>query len=497
MPAFALESFEAQAEGFLRARNWRELQFLNGMRPGRGLVRLYEEHFPSFTSTDLWADLQAATFEDERQHLRLSALLASAYLEGRTREFAVQATRVQASTSLSFEDTDVPWRLAPARWQSIDETPRRHALEESWRSVFRAELNPILERWHEALRLQLRGLSGDEWVGFWSNLRGVGSEDGVARLAQSILERTDETYRNALGVYLGQLALPIDDVWTSDAEWAFRASRFDSVFSRESRNPTLVRVFRDLGIELEEQTNVRQVPGEEAWLRLLAVDIPNELYVVWHPVGGWADYAQTFRGLAMAEHLAHTDASLPMWERWLGDDTPTLGYGYLLESLLLDRTWLTLRMEYPAGDDFRIIGSVAWLYRLRRAAAAALYEQRWWQAEPGASMAADFEEAMSTATRVRHFPDSYAGLLLGAPWSTLRNAIHLRAEVFAAQLRAYLRAEFDEEWWRSSRAARFIKDELWRPGKRHSAEELLGFMGYEGFDPEIPVAEIQEVLLPL
>ena len=88
-------------------------------------------------------------------------------------------------------------------------------------------------------------------------------------------------------------------------------------------------------------------------------------------------------------------------------------------------------------------------------------------------------------------------VMLDAPWSTLRAATRLRAEIFAAQLRAYLQREFDEEWWRSNRAARFIKDELWRPGRRHSADELLGFMGYEGLDPAILTAEFQEVLRPL
>lgn len=496
MAGFALETFEAQAQAFLQARNWRELQFLNGMRPGRSLVSLYDEDFPSFTSTELWADLQAATFEDERQNTRLSALLASAYLEARTREFAVQATRVQASASFTLEDQDIAWRQAPARWQSIDETSRRHELEESWRGVFRSELTPTLERWHEALRAQLRTLGSDDWLTFWSNLRGF-EPDSVTRMAHGILGQTAEIYGNALGVYLGQLDLPIDDVWVSDVDWAFRASRFDAVFGRQSRHPTLIRVLRDLGIELEEQTNVRLEPGLDAGLTLLPIDTPDDVHILWHPVGGWKDYALTFRGIGMAEHVAHTDPSLRVWERWLGDDTPSLGYGCLLESLPLDRSWLTLRMEYSPSDDFRIIANLAWLYRLRRVAAAALYEQRWWQAEPGVSMAADFEEALSTATRVRHFPDTYTGVMLGAPWSTLRPALELRAEVFAAQLRSYLRSEFDEEWWRSARAARFIKDELWRPGRRHSAEELLGFMGYEGFDPAVPVAEVQEVLTPL
>ena len=84
MPAFALDSFERQAEAFLRARTWREWNFLAGLSPGRGLVRLYDEDFPNFTSTDFWADLQAVTSADPRQHRALSSLLAAAELEGRT-----------------------------------------------------------------------------------------------------------------------------------------------------------------------------------------------------------------------------------------------------------------------------------------------------------------------------------------------------------------------------------------------------------------------------
>jgi hypothetical protein len=112
-------------------------------------------------------------------------------------------------------------------------------------------------------------------------------------------------------------------------------------------------------------------------------------------------------------------------------------------------------------------------------------------------MAATYEELLTAATRVRHFPDGYLGVVRGAPWSTLKAAVELRAEVFAAQVRAFLKREFDEEWWRASRAAQFLTDELWRPGRRHSAEELLGFMGFAGFDPAILAAEFEEVLRPL
>jgi hypothetical protein len=261
--------------------------------------------------------------------------------------------------------------------------------------------------------------------------------------------------------------------------------------------PSLIRVLRDLGVELTEQSSVQLEYSLEPGVKCLPLEVPRDIHVLLRLVGGWQDFTRSLRGLGMAEHYAHADPTLRVWERWLGDESPTYGYGVLLEGLPRDRTWLLSRLDYVANDDFRVIAHLEWLYRVRRIAALALFEQQLWQAEPGASMAAEYEESLSAATRVRHFSDGYLEVLLESPWSALRAATMLRAEVFAAQLRLYLRREFDEEWWRSNRAASFIREELWRPARRHAAEELLGFMGYEGFDAAVLTAEFQEVLQPL
>jgi hypothetical protein len=497
VPGFALDTFEPQAAAFIGARAWREWQFLSGQRPGRGLLKLYEEDFPSFTSSDLWADLQAASPEAPHQHEALASLLANANLEGRTRDFAVKAANFEARASVDFEDHAIPWRETPARWALTPEVPRRHELEDGWRAVMRSGLNPVLERWQEALRGQLPQLGESDWLSFWSAQRGLDLK-AVSSLAETLLASTSDVYGHGLGIYLAQLDLPIDDVWTSDLDWAFRAPRFDAFFPERLRMPVLIRTLRDLGVELEEQTSIRLEYGPLPGVHLAPVDVPREIHVLLRLTGGWQDLARSLRGLGRAQHLAHSDPTLRVWETWLGDETPTIGYGLLLEGLIRDKTWLALRVEYTPSDDFRAIAHLAWLNRIRRLAATALYEQRLWAAEPGGSMAADFEDAFSGALRSRQFPDDYLRLLMGAPWSTLRAATWLRAELFAAQLRLYLQREFDEEWWRSTRAAAFIKDELWRPGRRYTAEELLGFMGYAGFsDPSILVTPFEEILRPL
>jgi hypothetical protein len=494
---FALDAFEAQVESFCRARGWREWQYGAGLRPGRSLVTLYDEDFPDFTSTDLFLDLRAADDADPRRVRALSALLASAYLEGRTREFASRAARFQATAELEWEGQHIPWREAPAHWTQLPEVSRRHALAEAWRSALKSELNPLLERWHEALRAQLTPLGANDWLSFWAELRVIDLA-ADARLSTSVLDQSADVFGHALSVYLGQLALPIDDVWSVDVDWAMRAQRFDSTFTEIGRMPLLVRAFRDLGIEIEAQSGLHMDATPVPGLQVVAVDVPNEVHVLQRLGGGYQDVLRSLHGLATAEHLVQTDATLPAWQRWLGDPTPTIGSGLLMEGLGRDKVWLANRLDFVSSTDYLVISHLAWLYRVRRAAAGVLYEHRMWQVEPGGSLAADFEVDYGSALRTRYFGDDYMLPLLEAPWSTMNSGLRLRAEVFAAHVRAYLEREFDEEWWRSPRAARFLSQELWRPGRRHTAEELLGFMGFvEGFDTSVLLQQMNDVLAPL
>jgi hypothetical protein len=261
---FALETFERQAEAFLRARSWREWQFQAGFRPGRGLVDLYDDDFPEFVSAELYADLQDAQIEDARRKRRLADLLARANLEGRTREHAIRATRLEAGGSVAVqgEQETIAWREAPARWCRLPEVSRRHALEAAWRDVVRSEFSPVLERWQAALADAPSALIGQDtdWHTFWAAHLDFDPAH-VERLAETVLRLSDDVYPHALGVYLAQLELPLDDLWPSDADWAFRALRFDAFFPERTRMPAVMRTFRELGIDLEGQPELRLEAG--------------------------------------------------------------------------------------------------------------------------------------------------------------------------------------------------------------------------------------------
>jgi len=499
VPGFAVERFERQAEAFVRARGWHQWQHLAGLRAGLSLSSLYTEDFPDFTSIELFADLQGAQIEDPGQQRSLVGLLAGAFLEGRSVGAAERAAAFAARATLDLGDEHLLWRAAPPRWATVPETPLRHGLQEAWRDELRGRAGAPLERWQtELLELMAVRLAAGDWVDFWDNHRGLGLAT-LGPLADGLLATTADVYGHVLGVYLGQLELPIDDVWQSDVDWAFRASQFDSYFPGRRLMPLVAGTLRDLGIDLTDQPSVRLDVDARASLadgvHCVAVGVPEEIHVLVRRVGGYQDYGQTLRGVGMAQHLAQTDRSLPFATRWLGDRAPTLGYGLLLERLTLDPVWLRDRLEFTAIEDYRVVAHLAWLARVRAAAARLQFEARFWRsgAESG-GMGADWADAMSGALRLHAFSGEHLALLLGSPWSTLDSATWLRAELFAAQLAAYLRREFDAEWWRDPRAARLLVQELWRPGRRYTAEELLRFMGYDGFDAAVLGAELGEVL---
>ncbi len=494
MGTFALDRFEQQVDAFARARARRGWEHATGLRRDLGLATLYEYDFPSFTSFELYADLHEASIEDAQRKAFLQELLTAALLEGHTRDRAERAARFQTTATLPAEKEAVGWRAAPARWSAAADVSTRHRLEAGWRAQLGQGLNAQLQPWREELLGLLPRLGLARWSDTWATPEEV---EATRSAAQALLDGSAQLYRHTLGVYFAQLDLPLDDAWQADADWAFRAPRLDGWFPHRSLMPVVSRTLRDLGVDFSAQPGLRvdldARPGKAGGAHVVPLDVPREVGVSYQLVGGYQDYAALLFAVGQAQHCLHTDSTLPAAYRWLGDDATTVGYGRLLEALTREPRWLSTHLAVAPLHDYLVISHLAWLHRLRRTAAMALYEQRLWQPEAG-GLAGDFVETMSAALALRCFPEPYLSPVRSGPWQPLRAATELRGEVFAAQVRAYLRREYDEEWFRHPRAGRFLAQELWRPGRRHGVRELLGYMGYAGLDASLLSKEIGEVL---
>ena len=69
------------------------------------------------------------------------------------------------------------------------------------------------------------------------------------------------------------------------------------------------------------------------------------------------------------------------------------------------------------------------------------------------------------------------------------SADYLRAWIRSAQLRAYLRREVGEDWWRREATGTLLRG-LFREGTRPTTEEVAARIGYEPLDTAPLVAEL-------
>jgi hypothetical protein len=398
----------------------------------------------------------------------------------------------EAATTIPWRGQELSYRSVPIAWGNEADPDLRHELYALWREAC-AALNP---RRAERLSLMLERveeLDVGDYVQTWDELRGLQLERLTVQMRE-LLASTEDLYRDSLRDRLGGLELGLDTAERSDLSYLFRGTELDDGFPRRELVPTLVKTLRGLGFDLEDQRHITldltPRPTKSPRAFCAPISIPDDVRLVLRPHGGHQDYSTLLHEAGHAEHFGNVDPALPFGYQRLGDSSVTEGYAFLLQYLIVDPLWLRRYLDLGESDELRQFVLFQKLFMLRRYAAKLLYEHELHRAPEPSSMAETYAELLSSHLLVHYYPDEYLADVDDAFYS----AQYLRAWIFEAQVRLFLRREYDEEWFRSQRAGRFIRDELWRQGQKYTAEELLGFMGYAGLDPEPLLAEIREAL---
>jgi hypothetical protein len=310
---------------------------------------------------------------------------------------------------------------------------------------------------------------------------------------QTFIADTDDLYFAALDTYLGEMRILRDDGRRCDVARIFRAPDLDVSFPAERLLPTLHATVRDLGMLLEDQSNIRldtvTRPLKSPRAFCAPILVPDDVRLVLKPSGGEADYEVLLHEAGHAEHYANVDRTLPFAYRRLGDASVTESYAFLLEYLATDPGWLRRHLGVTNPQALHRLVGFHRLYFLRRYGAKLLYEQELHRADEPSDVAPLYDELLTQHVGVGYGQESYltdvdAGFYCAA---------YLRAWIFEAQHRRYLQREFDDEWYRNPKAGKFLV-ELWRDGQRHPVDDLARFMGYSGLDIG-PVTEDIRVLM--
>jgi hypothetical protein len=488
-----LPEFERDGAAFCSAMSREYYLQGAGLKPQLEIGPIFDRYQRLF-DPETFYDVRGLPLDEplgDKYRTFLLAFIAANHIENGVKDRTAAIATAEATTTISWGEQDLTYRSVPIVWANEPDPDRRHELNERWREAVE-KLNPLRAERHRVMLGRVSDLESGDYVELWDGLKGL----GLTRLTEQmtdLLTSTADLYRDTLRDALAEHGLAPDTAWKADLAYVFRGTEFDTRFPREQLVSTLVATLRGLGFDLEEQSNIvldhepRPMKSPRAFCAPIA--IPNDVRLVLQPTGGHQDYDTLLHEAGHAEHFANVDPSLPFAYKWLGDSSVTEGYAFLLHYLSTDPLWLHHYLDYDDAAEFRHSALFLKLQMLRRYATKLLYEPELFRAAEPERLSERYVDLFSHHLMVRYFPEEY----LSDVDDGLYAAQYLRAWMFEAQLREYLKKEYDEEWFRSPRAGKFVRD-LWREGQKYTADELAKFMGYDELTPAPLLAEIREAL---
>jgi hypothetical protein len=400
----------------------------------------------------------------------------------------------ERDTTVPVGERQVPYLSIPSELANAHDREFRLALDRNRAAAVARGLNPIRSERFAREYEAYAALGFSDYPSAISRLSGIDLE-ALAAEGEKFLERTKDLYAEVLEqVARKRVGVPLSRLERADALWIFRARDYDSAFPGGGLLAAAEKQLADLGLDLTRGGRIRidteERPGKQPRAFCVAAQVPEEVYLVLRPRGGYQDYWTFWHELGHALHFASVDPGESFEARWLGDASVTEGFAMLWDHMVGDRGWLSryIALEKRAAENLSFELGVYDLYGLRRYSAKLIYELSLHRGE-GSDLPRRYADILTEATLFRYFPEDYL-VDVDPAFYAVR---YLRAWQFQATVSRLLVEEYDEDWYRNPRAGEFILG-LMRRGQALPADQLLLSVTGEtlSFDP---VVERLEALL--
>jgi hypothetical protein len=461
-----LDAYRAEAEAFSSSIGREYYLHLSGQKLELETEAIYDEHASLF-SRDAVEELRGNPSR-ELLEFAVEGLIGRA-----TEPETAEVARREATLEVAVDGERLPFRQAAVEQANEPDAERRLAIERARLEVTMDALNPllreVLERSH-ALATELG----------WPSMRALCEElsgldlGALERETAAFLEATEEVYEPLVEPRVrSELGLGFEELRRADLAAFFRSPSLDDRFPAERLEGSLHETLDGLGLEAGPRGRVRldteARPTKSPRAFCSPVRVPNEVYLVLAPIGGRDDYETLLHEAGHAYHYAHVDPGLPFEHRYLGDNSVTEGFAFLLESLAADPEWLRRRLGAADVDPVVDQSRAVELVFLRRYSAKLAYELALHGPDaPLDAMPATYARRLSEATHVS-WPE---GTWLSDVDPFFYAARYLRAWAFDAELRALLLERFGDAWFDEPAAGELLAG-LWREGQRQDAAALL------------------------
>ena len=471
-----LAAYRAEAEDFLSSIDREYYLHYSGQQDEFEIEAIYTRH------ADLFSRASVDSLREAGAAPALVEFAVQGHIGRELKEGSAELARREAKLELEWDGEDVPYRSAPVLQANEPDPDRRAELENARNELMAAELNPLtrelLERSHELAK----ELGWDSMRHLCQDLSGT-DFGALSEQTERFLADTEDSYEELVEPELRrQLGMGFDRLRRSDLTAFFRAPALDAGFPEERLVPSLTETLAGMGIDVAAQRGVvidtERRPKKSPRAFCAPVRVPDEVYLVIAPVGGREDFAALFHEAGHTEHYAHVDASLPVEDRYLGDNSVTEGFAFLFEHLTSEPEWLRRRLGVEDPDPIVRHERAARMVFLRRYASKLSYELELHGGGPIEGLDAVYARRLSDAVHVEWPAVSW----LSDVDSFFYVARYLRAWALETHLRSALRDRFGDAWFEETAAGTFLR-ELWSAGQGAAGGEgILERLGGKRLD---------------
>jgi len=467
-----------------------------GLKDETKTVEIYDKHSRLF-SMETIASVRSETSNlepsEENRGLRyIRAFCTLGYLDSATKVLSDKANTFETRATVESEGEAFPYRQVPVKLRNEEDAGKR-------RKLFNAKLvqtdilnGILLERLETAHDLAMT-LGFKNYRDLCSSIKGIDYKV-LEEQMEELLRRTETLYVDSMDRLLrDRTGLAISEAWSFDIPYAFRGKEFDTYFAKGTIQDAFASTLKGMGIDPTKYTNIlldsEERPKKNPRAFCAAVKVPDDIRLVIRPGGGWRDYQAYFHEGGHAWHFGSTWKKHPVEYRYLGDNSVTEAFAFLLGYLPMNKSWLKGILGMKDSEEFIRFSLTHELMFLRRYAAKLIYELKLHQAKVTSDFQEVYRNCLQKSLKIRHTEKHYLEDLDDGFYC----ADYLRAWVLEGQLRAAVEEEFGEDWYANERTGPFLK-ELWSYGQKYTADELVKTVGYVDLDMDPMLRSIERGL---
>lgn len=475
-----LQELRNNVEKFVRAMDEEYYLNLAGLKEDMNTAVIFQKYknvFEPKVLSNVKRRKTKAKKEDKRKLRFLEHILTSGYLEHKVKDLTDRRNTLESKLNIKIRGKNIPFRLAAVKMVNEDNRALRGEIYDA-RNRATDDINVILKNRMKKLHELSKRLDYSNYAHLYSRIRNIDFKK-LMRELETLIRATDRIYVDKFSALTARIDLKLKDSEKHDMAYLFRAKPFDKYFKKDRAIPTLKRTLKGLGITLDQQKNVvldaEERPKKSPRAFCAPLRVPDKIMLVIMPMGGYGDYDTLLHEAGHAEHYAHVLKRQAMEYKYLGDNSVTETYAFILQYLTMNEKWIknNTSMNSRKLSEYLDFVYTQKVYFLRRYAAKLRYELMLHQ-RGLKGMDDAYKRTLESVLKFKHPKNHYLTDLDDGFYASQ----YLRAWLFEAQLRLELEEKFGDDWFLKKAAGDYLKS-LWAEGQKYNVEEISEGIGYE------------------